>query len=61
MIHQRHRQTDGQTDDMRSQDSAFYYSASHGNAQNALYTFPRNFPVDGEAANCCGLLKSFIF
>jgi len=28
MIHQRHRQTDGQTDDMRSQDRALHYSAS---------------------------------
>jgi len=30
MIHQRHRQTDGQTDDMRSQDRALHYSASRG-------------------------------
>jgi len=30
MIHQRHRQTDGQTDDMRSQDRALHYSASCG-------------------------------
>jgi len=34
MIHQRHRQTnrrtDEQTDDMRSQDCALHYSASHG-------------------------------
>jgi len=31
MIHQRHRRTDGQTDDMRSQDRALHYSASRGN------------------------------
>jgi len=34
MIHQRHRwtdrQTDGQTDDTRSQDRALHYSASRG-------------------------------
>jgi len=30
MIHQRHRRTDGQTDDMRSQDRTLHYSASRG-------------------------------
>jgi len=29
-IHQRHRQTDRQTDDMQSQDRALHYSASRG-------------------------------
>jgi len=27
------------------------YSGADSNAQNPLHTFPRNFPVDGEAAN----------
>jgi len=31
LIHQRHRQTDGQTDDMRSQYRALHYCASRGN------------------------------
>jgi len=31
MIHQRHRQTDRRTDDMRSQDRALHCSASRGN------------------------------
>jgi len=30
-IHQRHRRTDRQTDDMRSQDRSLHYSASRGN------------------------------
>ena len=30
MIHLRHRETDGQTDDMGSQDRALHYSASRG-------------------------------
>jgi len=30
MIHQRHRQTDKQTDDMRSNYRAMHYSASRG-------------------------------
>jgi len=34
-IHQRYRQTDGQTDDMRSQYRALHYSASRG--KNAVY------------------------
>jgi len=34
MIHQRHRQTDGQTDDMRFQDCALHYSASR--SKNAI-------------------------
>jgi len=29
-MHQRHRQTDGQTDHMQSQDRALQYSASRG-------------------------------
>jgi len=33
-IHQRYRQTDGQTDDMRSQYRALHKSASRGNKQN---------------------------
>jgi len=32
-------QTDGQTDDMRSQDHALHYSASRG---NKIYHFPSN-------------------
>jgi len=28
--HQRHRQTDGETDDMKSQDRALHYSAARG-------------------------------
>jgi len=28
---------------------------SLGNAQNALHTFTRNFPVDGELPTCCQL------
>jgi len=31
LIHQRHRQTDGQTDDMRSQYCAMHYTVSRGN------------------------------
>jgi len=31
IIHQRHRQTDGQTDDMQSQYRALHYNASRGN------------------------------
>jgi len=30
MINQRHRQTDGQTDDMRLQDRTLHYSALRG-------------------------------
>jgi len=36
MIHQRHRQTDGQTDDMRSQDRASHYKASGGKNYSVL-------------------------
>jgi len=45
MFHQRHRRTDGQTDDMRSQDRALHYSASRG----------RN--LGGRLTNTCYLLK----
>jgi len=36
MIHQGHRWTDGQTNDMRSQDRALHYSASRGNEKRQL-------------------------
>ena len=35
-IHQRYRQTDGQTDDMRSQYRALHYSASRGKKREDL-------------------------
>ena len=38
MIHQRHRQTNGQTDDMRFQDRALHYSASRGKNTTYLLT-----------------------
>jgi len=36
MIHQRHRRTDGQTDDMQSQDRALHYSTSRGNNSSVV-------------------------
>jgi len=36
MIHQRHSQTDGQTDDMQSQDRALHYSASRGKNETGI-------------------------
>jgi len=33
MIHQHHRQTNGQTDNMRSQDRTLHHSASRGKKQ----------------------------
>jgi len=33
LIHQRYKQTDGQTDDMQSQDCALHYSTSRGNTE----------------------------
>jgi len=44
-IHQRYRQTDGRTDDMRSQDRALHYSVSRGKNQHARLKFylQRNF------------------
>jgi len=33
IIHQRHKQTDRQTDDMRSQERTVHYSASRGKNQ----------------------------
>ena len=39
-IHQRHRRTDRQTDDMRSQDRSLHYSASRGkNSHQCLYHY----------------------
>jgi len=43
MIHQRYRQTDRQTDDMRSQDRALHYSASRGNKRNLFWEWCRVF------------------
>ena len=48
MIHQRHKQTDRQIDDMRSQDRALHYSASRGNEQDQ-----RGSDVPSAAALSC--------
>ena len=45
MIHQRHRQTDRQTDDMRSQDRALHYSASRGNRTASSVAYFRSSVV----------------
>jgi len=38
MIHQRHRRTDRQTDDMQSQHCALHYRASRGKKLNTIVT-----------------------
>jgi len=46
VIHQRHRQTDGRTDDMQSQYRALHYSASHGkNDDNYLLQQKSLLPI----------------
>jgi len=47
MIHQRHRQTDGQTDDMRSQDRAYLHyrpTASRGKSESRVADFRQGAP-----------------
>ena len=46
MIHQRHRQTDQQTDDMRSHDGAVHYSASRGKNYILSLYHQQNFSGD---------------
>jgi len=52
MIHQRHRQTDRQADNMQSQDHTLHYSASHGCNSSVTVIFEPAVNEQEERRHC---------